>query len=96
MIAGDTMKKAQDVDDLAGRLSEAAAAPLFPSSAPVAAVQDNRPAKATRKTGSVSVFLRLPADVHARLEGEAVARTKATGKGVTVQQVILDKLAREA
>jgi hypothetical protein len=94
MISGGYMKKAQDVEDLAGRLSEAASAPLLPS-APVAAVQDNRPAR-TKKPGSVSVFLRLPADVHARLESEAVARTKATGKGVTVQQVILDKLAREA
>jgi hypothetical protein len=84
------MKKAQGVEDLAGRLSEAASAPLS-STAPA---QDNRPAR-TRKTGSVSVFLRLPSDLHARLEGEAVARTKATGKGVTVQQVILDKLVRQ-
>jgi hypothetical protein len=44
-------------------------------------------------TPSVSVFLRLPFDLHSRLEAEAIARTKATGKGVTVQQVILDKLA---
>lgn len=85
------MKKAQGIEDLAGRLSEAASAPLFP----VEAVQENRPVKTTRKTGSVSLFLRLPADVHARLESEAVARTKAIGKGVSVQQVILDKLARQ-
>jgi hypothetical protein len=86
------MKKVQGVEDLAGRLSEAAAAPLLPTT-PIA--QDNRPVR-TRKPASVSVFLRLPADLHARLEGEAVARTKATGKGVTVQQVILDKLTRQA
>jgi hypothetical protein len=85
------MKKAQGVEDLASRLSEAAAAPLLPA-APV--TQDNRPAR-TRKPGSVSVFLRLPADLHSRLENEAIARTKATGKGVTVQQVILDKLRGE-
>jgi hypothetical protein len=85
------MKKAQDVEDLAGRLSEAAATPLLPA-APVAR---ERPAKTTRKTGSVSVFLRLPSDLHSRLESEAVARTKASGKGVTVQQVILDKLTRQ-
>ena len=83
------MKKAQGVEDLAGRLAEAAAAPLVPVT-PVA--QDNRPAKA-KKPSSVSVFLRLPSDLHARLEQEAIARTKATGRGVTVQQVILDKLA---
>ena len=88
------MKKAQGIEDLAGRLSEAASAPLLPST-PVAAVQDNRPTKTPKKTGSVSVFLRLPADVHARLDSEAVARTKATGKGVTVQQVIIDKLTSQ-
>ena len=84
------MKRAQGVEDLAGRLSEAAATPLVA----VTPVAQDRPAKA-KKTGSVSVFLRLPFDLHSRLEGEAVARTKASGKGVTVQQVILDKLARQ-
>jgi len=82
------MRKAQGVEDLAGRLAEAAAAPLLPATS----VALDRPARA-RKTPSVSVFLRLPSDLHSRLENEAIARTKATGKGVTVQQVILDKLA---
>ena len=40
----------------------------------------------------MSVFLRLPADIHAKYETEAVARTKKTGKGVTVQQVMIEKL----
>jgi hypothetical protein len=79
------MKKAQGVEDLASRLAEAAATPLLP-----VASQDNRPART--KPGSVSVFLRVPTDLHSRLENEAIARTKATGKGVTVQQVIIDKL----
>jgi hypothetical protein len=83
------MKKAQDVDDLASRLTEAATAPLLAAPAPVS---QDRPAR-IKKAGSVSVFLRLPSDLHARLEGEAVNRTKATGKGVTVQQIILEKLA---
>lgn len=83
------MKKAQGVEDLAGRLAEAAATPLH-GPAPVSQL---RPPK-MRKPASVSVFLRLPADLHAQLEGEAISRTKATGKGVTVQQVILDKLGR--
>jgi hypothetical protein len=82
------MKKAQGVEDLAGRLSEAAATPLMTTNAPV----ENRAPK-PRKASSVSVFLRIPSPLHARLENEAVARTKATGRGVTVQQVILDKLA---
>ena len=82
------MRKAQGVDDLASRLTEAATAPLL---APAPVVQD-RPARA-KKSGSVSVFLRLPSDLHARIEGEAINRTKATGKGVTVQQIIVEKLA---
>lgn len=82
------MKKAQGVDDLASRLTEAATAPLL-APAPVA---QERPARA-KKASSVSVFLRLPGELHARLEGEAVSRTKATGKGVTVQQIIVEKLA---
>jgi len=84
------MKKAKDVDDLAGRLAEAAATPLIPQ--PEQPEQPERPSRA-KKVSSVSVFLRLPGELHSRLENEAVARTKATGKGVTVQQVIVDKLA---
>lgn len=83
------MKKAHDVDDLAARLSQAAATPLVKP--PPANANLDRPK--AKKPRSISVFLRIPADVHARLEAEAIARTKATGKGVTVQQVILDKLA---
>jgi hypothetical protein len=85
------MKKARDVDDLAGKLAQAAAAPLVAPPAPT--VQQQRLAK-PKKAASVSIFLRVPQDLHARLEGEAIARTKQTGRGVTVQQVILDKLAR--
>jgi hypothetical protein len=84
------MKKARDVDDLAERLSEAAATPLIPQAPQV---MRERPA-GSRKKASVSVFLRLPADLHSRLESQAIARTKATGKGVTIQQVILDKLGQ--
>jgi hypothetical protein len=83
------MRKAQGVEDLASRLSEAAATPLTAANAPA---EENRVPK-ERKVRSVSVFLRIPSPLHARLENEAVARTKATGRGVTVQQVILDKLA---
>lgn len=82
------MRKAQGVDDLASRLTEAATAPLL---APAPVAQD-RPAR-VKKSASVSVFLRLPSDLHARIEGEAISRTKASGKGVTVQQIIVEKLA---
>jgi hypothetical protein len=84
------MKKPKDVDDLAERLSEAATAPLMVSE-PLAPPVRERPPKA-KKPASVSVFLRVPATLYSRLDDEAVSRTKATGKGVTVQQVIVDRL----
>ena len=87
------MRKPASVDDLASRLTQAASAPLVPAIPPQAQVAVPKPSK---KGNSVSVFLRLPADLHAELEAEAVSRTKATGKGVTVQQVIVDKLGRSA
>ena len=78
------MKKRPDIADLAATLSEAASKPLVPS----AIVQPT----GTRKRGSIAVFLKVPPDLHAKLDHEAVSRTKETGKGVTVQQVILEKL----
>jgi hypothetical protein len=77
------MRKPANVDDLATRLTQAATAPLVPPA----------PAVISQKRPTTPVFLRLPSDLYARLEQEAVARTKATGKGVNVQHVILDKLA---
>ena len=95
------MKKAKDVSDLASRLTVAATTPVLslapaPEAPPAPSAQAAaKPAKveAAKKRGSVSVFLRLPPNVHAGIEAEAIARTKKTGRGVTVQQVILDKLA---
>ena len=40
----------------------------------------------------MSVFLRLSPELFAKIDAEAVERTKATGRGVTVQQVIVEKL----
>lgn len=79
------MRKPANVQDLAATLSTAASTPLVR-----AVPEPEKPAR--QKRGSVSVFLRLPADIHARYEAEAVTRTKATGKGVTVQQVMIEKL----
>ncbi len=89
------MKKASNIDDLASRLSQAATTPLVAPAAvtPPTVSPDRAPSTKTQKRGSVSVFLRLPADLHAKLDEEATARTRATGRGVTVQQVILDRLA---
>jgi hypothetical protein len=89
MIGSLHMKKPADVDDMASRFTEAASMPLTAS----VTTGQNRPPTKTRKTGSVSVFLRVPSDLYARYDTEAVSRTKATGKGVTVQQIILERMA---
>ena len=96
------MKKPKDVNDLAARLTAGATKPLQviaseatapPASAPAV---DPVPAPANNmpKRGSVSVFLRLPSSLHGRVAQIATERTKQTGKGVTVQQVILEYLQR--
>jgi hypothetical protein len=87
------VRKPASVDDLASRLTQAANAPLVPAIPAQASAAAPKPSK---KGNSVSVFLRLPADLHAELEAEAMNRTKATGRGVTVQQVIVGKLGRSA
>ena len=96
------MKKAKNVADLAARLAAAAETPL---QAPVAhiAVQEaqvREPVikKAEVKKGRVAgvgtapVYLRLPNPLHERLEAIAMERTRETGKGVSIQQVIIDVL----
>lgn len=100
------MKKPKDVSDLAARLTAGATRPLqsiaqevtpAPAPAPVAAAAvDSAPAAANSKAkrGSVSVFLRLPSGLHGRVADIATERTRQTGKGVTVQQVILEYLER--
>ena len=85
------MKKPKDVPELANRLANAAATPLVE---PVAEfLQPAPPTRRPPSRGSKSVFLRVPPDLYQRFDAEAIRRTKATGRGVTVQQVILDKLA---
>ncbi len=83
------MRKPTNVEDLAAKLSAAAHAPL------VAPPQDEaapKPRPQRTREASVPVFIRLPGKLHARYEAEAVARTKVSGKGVTIQQVIIEKL----
>lgn len=84
------MKKPKDVPELASRLSNAATAPLVPSIQGATEAQGR--ARKAPKRGSESLFLRIPPELFKQLDEEAVTRTKATGRGVTVQQVILDKL----
>ena len=83
------MKKPADVEDLAASLSAAATAPLVRP--PQELASKGRPGRAKREA-RVPVFLRVPDTLYARYDAEAVARTKATGRGVTVQQVMLEKL----
>jgi hypothetical protein len=100
-----TMKQPKDVTDLARTLTATmttppltiAKAPPAEAASIAAEPATNKRTRAAKKLGatskgSVSVFLRVPAARFEELEQEAIARTKATGKGVTVQQVILAKL----
>ncbi len=84
----DKMKKPKDVEGLADSLTAAASMPAGVT-AEVYQLQA-RPQKVKRTTKSV--FLRLDAELYERYDREAIARTKATGRGVTVQQVILSRL----
>jgi 3-oxoacyl-ACP reductase-like protein len=95
------MKKPKDVTDLASRLASAAATPLVaPAPAPIApaaveaapAVLPEKRRKAPNRA-TVPVFLRISQMLYEQCDEEAVRRTKQTGRGVTVQQVILDRLA---
>lgn len=98
------MKKPKDVADLASRLANAATTPLVlsaPTVAPGVTAEPTAPAavaametrrKAPKRT-TVPVFLRISQALYDRYDEEAVKRTKETGRGVTVQQVILDRLA---
>jgi hypothetical protein len=95
------MKKPKDITDLANRLASAASTPLVaPASPPVAPVEDMpmlaaRPTKQRRAANrsTIPVFLRLSETLYDQYDSEAVRRTKETGRGVTVQQVILERLA---
>jgi hypothetical protein len=94
-VTVDPMKKPKDVADLAARLTAGATTPLqvvTPAVPPEPAPTAEPPS--APKRGSVSVFLRLPSALHARVADIATQRTKETGKGVTVQQVILELLER--
>ncbi|MBT9100430.1 hypothetical protein KFZ76_22285 [Methylovulum psychrotolerans] len=92
------MKKRHDVDELAKQLTTAAATPLHKST-PVAApppeiIDPPVPSaqKKKQKSDAIPVFLRLPAVMYKHYDDIAIARTKETGRGVSVQQVIIEQL----
>jgi len=95
------MRRPKGVEDLASKLTAAAHAPLVSPVAAASSTPALPPAEAAAPTrrgrtaaATVPLFLRVPSDLHTRLEAEAVKRTKATGKGVSVQQIVLEHLER--
>lgn len=73
----------------------APALPAIPNAEEAPEPQDihRRRRKPAPKRSTKTVYLRVPAPLYEKYDSEAVRRTKATGRGVTVQQVILDHLA---
>jgi hypothetical protein len=92
------MKKPKDVSDLAARLTAGATTPLQVVApvalAPTEPVDIAAQNDTKTKRSSVSVFLRLPSALHGRVGDIATERTRQIGKGVTVQQVILELVER--
>jgi hypothetical protein len=94
------MKKPKDVTELASRLSNAASTPLVAAPLVSFTPQAEEPTSIAKEAGkrkapnrsTVPVFLRLSQNLYEQYDEEAVRRTKATGRGVTVQQVILARL----
>ena len=86
------MKKPANVADLTASLTAAATAPLVPRPEEAPAEPATRRKKANI---SVPVFLRVPKGIYDRYDAEAMARTKATGKGVSVQQIMIERLGDE-
>lgn len=88
------MKKRHDVDELAKQLTTAAVTPLQ-KSLQVSTEPKVNEAPATQKkqkSDAVPVFLRLPATMYKHFDDLAIARTKETGRGVSVQQIIIEQL----
>lgn len=83
------MKKPKEVADLAGFLQKAATTPALTVTQPETEILQTAKKK---KSASLPLLLRVPVDLHSRLEAEAIARTKEIGRGVTMQQIIIEKL----
>ena len=89
------MKKRHDVNELAKQLTTAASTPLQKVAKPVpqeVVVETPAPTRKKPKSDAIPVFLRLPAAMYQHFDTIAVERTKETGRGVSVQQVIIEQL----
>jgi hypothetical protein len=82
------MKANSDSAALAMQISQAVATPLGQT--------EPTPPKPVKKAKapSVKLILAIPPDLHKHYDKIAIQRTKATGRGVTVQQVILELMER--
>ena len=90
------MKKRHDVNELAKQLTTAASTPLQKVAQPVpqdvVVVETPAPTRKKPKSDAIPVFLRLPAAMYQHFDTIAIERTKETGRGVSVQQVIIEQL----
>lgn len=81
------MKPTKNVSDLAATLSAAAAAPLVPAA--------SKPAKkAAGEGGTMPLTLRPPRSLYVQYVNKAAERSKLEGRNVSVQEVMLDVLAK--
>ena len=81
------MKPTKNVSDLAATLSAAAAAPLVPAA--------SKPAKkAAGGGGTMPLTLRPPRSLYVQYVNKAAERSKLEGRNVSVQEVMLDVLAK--
>lgn len=87
------MKPAKGLTDLAASLTAAASAPLVPS----VAVAAPKPAKkAVAEGGTMQMTLRPARTLHALYVDRAAERSKAEGRTVTVQEIMLEVLEQGA
>lgn len=94
------MKRPKDVAELEASLHKAATTPLVApaavieaEAAPPATMTRIEKPKKPRKESTAPLLLRLPQTLYDDFDGEAVKRTKATGRGVSIQQIIIERLS---
>ncbi|KFF42168.1 hypothetical protein JH25_27765 [Pseudomonas sp. BRG-100] len=87
------MKPAKGLTDLAASLTAAASAPLVP---PLAGTSPKNTRKAVAEGGTMQMTLRPARTLHALYVDRAAERSKAQGRTVTVQEIMLEVLEQGA
>ena len=83
------MKANADSAALAETLKQAAQKPISQT------IEQPKPEqKKPSKGSSVKLIMAIPPDLHKHYDAIAIKRTKETGRGVTVQQIILELMER--